>query len=231
MRTIIADDEYPALKLLEHYVKQYENLNLIRKFQNGKDLHEWLDENEADLMIIDIQMPYQTGINVVKKLRAAPMVIFTTAYDNFAVDAFEQGVVDYLLKPVSPERFKQAIQRADQLFRMRNQAPAEPEPDFIMVRAERQTIKISLKDVLYIRSMAEYVKICLHNEEVIITHDSLKHMEELLGNRNFIRVHKSYLVPLTSILSLGTQGITLVNKTEIPVGNLYKEAVRSKFTG
>ena len=230
LRTIIAEDEYPALRLMEDYVKKIPELTLMRKFQNGKDLLEWLKENEVDLLLLDIQMPYLTGMEVIHQLKTNPQIIFTTAYDQYAVQAFTLEVTDYLLKPVSFERFEKAIHKAVDYFIYRSSKTVGKEPivlPYIMVRADRQMVKIMINDILYIQSLAEYIKIIKKDGTNVVTHESLKKMEEELAP-NFIRIHKSYLVPLPEIKAVGTSQLS-IGDVSLPIGASYKEELKKHF--
>lgn len=230
LRTIIAEDEYPALRLMEDYVKKISQLTLMRKFQNGKELLEWLKENEVDLLLLDIQMPYLTGMEVIHQLKNKPQIIFTTAYDQYAVQAFSMDVTDYLLKPVSFERFEKAIQKAIDYFIYKSSKSIAKDSvilPYIMVRADRQMVKIMIGDILYIQSLAEYIKIIKKDGTHVVTHESLKKMEEGLTPA-FIRIHKSYLVPLIEIKSVGVTRLSIADIL-LPIGARYKEVLKKHF--
>jgi DNA-binding LytR/AlgR family response regulator len=232
LRTIIAEDEYPALRLIEDYVKRVPELVLIRKFQNGRDLSAWLRENEVDLIILDIQMPYLTGLEVIHALTQKPQIILTTAFDKYAVLAFELEVTDYLLKPISFDRFLKAAKKAHDYFaftQANQQLPETPLPlHYIMVRAERQLVKINVDQILYIQSMAEYVKIVQTDQSHIITHDSLKNMESMLDHA-LVRIHKSYLVSVAQIKSISSIEVCLAEDVTLPLGASFKDLVKSRF--
>lgn len=230
LRTIIADDEFPALRLMEDYVKRCPELVLLRKFQNGSDLSAWLEENEAEVVLLDIQMPRFTGLEVIRRMKQRPAIILTTAYSEFAVDAFSLDATDYLLKPFSFERFRQAIDKALQRQQWREleaAAPDKKEPAYILIRADRQHVRIALEEILYIQAMAEYIRIVTLGDKAYITHESLRSMEEQLASKGFARVHKSYLVHARHVRALGSQSLQMITGEEIPIGQNYRDSARN----
>jgi DNA-binding LytR/AlgR family response regulator len=175
-------------------------------------------------------MPNLSGIELVKTLNNPPLIIFTTAYSNYALDGFELNAVDYLLKPIPFDRFIKAVNKAMELFRLRNttinhevKKETETEPDFIMVKADYSMVRIGLDQILYIEGLKDYLKIVLANGKPILTLNSLKNYEERLPQSKFIRVHRSYIVAVNKIESIQKHRI-IIGKDRIPIGDNFKEA-------
>jgi len=225
MNCIIVDDEPLAQDLLEDFVQKVSSLNLVAKCKNAFEASEALKENEIDLMFLDIQMPEITGIQFLASLQKKPLVIFTTAYSNYAIEGFELSAVDYLLKPFSPERFLKAVSKAQELFDLKQsegtQVPAEDEKDFIFVKSEYQTVKIVFDDILYVEGLKDYVKIHTKSD-MIMTLMNLKAIQAKLPSSRFIRVHRSYIVSFKAINRIDRHRIIIGDK-RIPVGDSYKE--------
>ena len=231
---IIVDDEYLAQKLLQDYVSKMESLQLVATCSNAFEAMEALKNNKVDIMLLDIQMPDLTGLELVKSLEKKPAVIFTTAYSEYAVDAFNLAVSDYLLKPFDFPRFIQAINKAI------GHVPPKPENalvpaadtisksnDFITVKADYKLYKINYDDLLFIEGQHEYVT--FHTKERRITAlFALKDLEEMLPKDRFVRVHKSYIVSFKHIQELDKSDVTL-NGTKIPVGASYRDELLARL--
>lgn len=223
LRCIVVDDESMARKLLEDYILQMPFLELVTTCKNAFEAMEVLQKEEVHLMFLDIQMPGMLGTKFLAGLRARPMVIFVTAYANYAVESYELDVVDYLMKPVSLDRFAKATHKALEIWQLRTgitaQMPQAPpdSPDFFFVNSEYALVKIPVGDVLFIESMKDYVKIYLKNApKPILTKSTLKGLEEKLPSQKFLRVHKSFIVHLDKIEAIRNHQIT-IGAHEIPV--------------
>jgi len=231
---IIVDDEYLAQKLLQDYVSKVESLQLVATCSNAFEAIEALKNNKVDIMLLDIQMPDLTGLELVKSLEKKPAVIFTTAYSEYAVDAFNLAVSDYLLKPFDFPRFIQAVNKA--IGHVPPKSKNAPKPsadtisrsnDFITVKADYKLYKINYDDLLFIEGQHEYVT--FHTKERRITAlFALKDLEELLPKDRFVRVHKSYIVSFKHIQELDKSDVT-VNGTKIPVGASYREELLARL--
>jgi two-component system, LytTR family, response regulator len=237
IKCIIIDDEPLALDLLEDFIKKVPFLNLIKKFRSAFDAIDLIQKNEVDLMFLDIQMPDITGIQFMKSIKNKPMVIFTTAYEKYALEGYDLDVVDYLLKPIPFDRFLKAVNKAYEYFNLRKVQEQTPNtetlpsqnekagstPDFIFVRADYQTVKISFNDIKYIEGLKDYIKIYLFSKDKpILTLLSLKAIEEKLPSSEFIRVHRSYIVAVNKIDSIRKNRLWISNK-EIPIGDIYQD--------
>lgn len=218
MTFIALDDEPLALVLIEKYAREIPEWQLLSTFTDAAAAADFLQNNTVDLLLIDINMPDINGLQFVEALPdERPMVIFVTAYKEFAHEGFNLDVVDYLVKPVAPERFKKALQKAADLLELRRKAesiaPAPtPLEDHIFVFSEYQKVKILLKDVLYLESMGDYVKIFLQSQpKPILTLERLKNLAERLRSQGFRRIHRSVVVNVTKV--------TAVQKARVKVGS------------
>lgn len=227
---IAVDDESMGRKMLEENIRQVPFLELVRTCKNAFEAMEALQETKVDLMFLDIQMPGMLGTKFLQSLPEKPMVIFVTAYSNYAVESYDLDVIDYLMKPVSLERFTKAAFKALDEYRKRQALlhPAsdpplqtntiEDQPDYFFVNVEYSIVKIPTKDITHIEGMKDYVKIYLANlKKPVLTKSTLKGIEEKLPGQGFMRVHKSYIVNLDKIESIRRNQIK-IGEYEIPVG-------------
>lgn len=221
---IAIDDEPLSLQLVKAYVGQYAELELKAVFDDALAARQWLANNPIDLLFIDINMPDITGLELVRGLTHKPMVIFITAYKEFAYDGFELDAIDYLLKPVDRERFGKAVGKALEYHSFRTGQPL-PEPDVIFVRSSYQLVKVKLGDVEYLESVEDYVKIHLTTGRPIMTLLPLKSILEKLPAQRFIRVHRSYVVSLDKVKSVVNKKVQLT-KEQVPVSDSYFPAIK-----
>lgn len=226
MITCIAiDDEMLALDLLEDNIKKVPYLELVGKCRSGFEALEIMSTRKVDLIFLDIQMPDISGIQFLKSLTHKPLVIFTTAYEKYALEGFELDVVDYLLKPFSFERFLKAVNKAKELLSVSDKpvmSQEEHQSPFLFVKSDYKLIKITIRDILYVEGLKDYVKIFI-NDKPIVTLMSMKTMEEKLPPSDFIRVHRSFIVNLRKINFIQRSMIRIGN-IEIPVGEIYRDA-------
>lgn len=230
---IIVDDEYLAQKLLQDYVSKVESLQLVATCSNAIEAMNALNDQQVDIMFLDIQMPDLTGLELVRSLEQKPAVIFTTAYSEYAVDAFNLSVVDYLLKPFDFPRFIQAINKAigtEQPKVAGVEKPADTiskSNDFITVKADYKLYKINYDDLLYIEGQHEYVT--FHTTQRRITAlFALKDLEEILPKDKFVRVHKSYIVSFKHIQDLDKSDVTVAGN-KVPVGASYRDELLARL--
>ena len=230
---IIVDDEYLARKLLQDYVSKVESLQLVATCSNAFEAMEALANNTVDIMLLDIQMPDLTGMELVKGLEKKPAVIFTTAYSEYAVDAFNLAVVDYLLKPFDFPRFFQAVRKAIGNVQPKTEettkqaADISKSNDFITVKADYKLYKINYDDLLFIEGQHEYVT--FHTTQRRITAlFALKDLEELLPKDRFVRVHKSYIVSFKHIQDLDKSDVTVAGN-KVPVGASYRDDLLARL--
>jgi two-component system, LytTR family, response regulator len=230
MNAIIVDDEPLAIDLLEDFISRIPFLTLTGKCKNAFEAIQAMNTKQVDLVFLDIQMPGINGIQLLQGIDRKPLVIFTTAYAEYAVESYNLNAVDYLLKPFDFERFFKAVNKAYTLFsnRKSNRAVTEVsktvEPagqDFIFVKSDYKTLKINLDDIIYIEGLKDYVKI-FTGPKPILTLQSLKSLEEKLPATKFIRVHRSFIVAIQKINSI-ERGIIRIGDKRIPVGESYRE--------
>lgn len=220
MRCIAIDDEPLALQLIVEYASRIPFLTLQKTFTNPDEGKAWLQNNEVDVLLLDIQMPDINGLQFYKSLSKKPPVIFTTAYSEYAVDGFNVDAVDYLLKPFEYDRFLKAIFKAREYLEfLGNQ---ELQMASIFVKVDYQLMKINLKDVELIEGLDDYIRIHIKPKPVL-TLMTLKSLQEKLPSQEFIRIHRSYIVPAGKIESFGKSKVKVAGK-DIPVGSSYSEA-------
>ena len=231
INAIIVDDEPLALDVLETYIDKLPQVNLVARCNNALEANEALKGNSIDLMFLDIQMPQLTGIDFLKTLKNPPLVIFTTAYANYAIEGFELNAIDYLLKPISLERFMKAVNKAiEQVELQRKDSPTPAssdaeDSDFIFVKADKKLVKIKYADILYVEGLKDYVIIRMDTSRVI-TLQTMKSLEEKLPQNIFKRIHRSYIVNIDRINAVIGNMIEVTEKGQakhLPIGKNYRE--------
>jgi DNA-binding LytR/AlgR family response regulator len=232
INVIIVDDEPLAQDVLETYIEKVPELNLVQKCNNALEANEALQENDIDLMFLDIQMPQLTGIDFVKTLAQPPLTIFTTAYPNYAIEGFELNALDYLLKPISLERFMKAVNKAMEQLELRKREAGgsassgpEEETDYIFVKADKKLVKINYKDILYIEGLKDYVIIRMEQGRVI-TLQTMKSLEDKLPQQTFKRIHRSYIINLEKINAMVGNMVEIMEKNQakhLPIGKNYRD--------
>jgi DNA-binding LytR/AlgR family response regulator len=226
MRCIAVDDEKLVLDLLVDNISQVPYLQLIKACRNALEAIEVLQHEKIDLIFLDIQMPKLSGLQLIQTLAQPPMIILITAYEKYALESYNLNVVDYLLKPVSFERFLKACNKAKGLFDLKNEKnilQKEETTDHIFVNVEYTLVKILFADILFIEGLKDYIKIHLASSaRPVLTKMSLKAMEEKLPSGKFIRIHKSYIVSADKI-SIIKRDLVVIGSHEIPVSDFYKE--------
>jgi two-component system LytT family response regulator len=228
IRCICIDDEPLALRQIAGYIEKVPFLQLEAQFESALKAISFLQENEIDLMFVDIQMPDLNGMEFVKSLQNPPRVIFTTAYSEYAVEGFRVDAIDYLLKPISFAAFLEAAQKAQKHFSLNSeQTQAKVDEEFLFMKSEHKLIRVNWKDIKYVESMREYVRIHLVNEKPIMSLMSLKKLEEKLPSDQFMRVHRSYIVNLSRITTIERSRIIFDKDVRIPVSDQYKEAFQA----
>ncbi|MDQ1097175.1 MULTISPECIES: LytR/AlgR family response regulator transcription factor [Chryseobacterium] len=219
---IIVDDEPLAIELLENHIRKIEKLQLVGKARNAIEAHAILQQQDVDLIFLDIQMPHLSGIDLMKSLAVKPKVIFTTAFREFAVEGFELEAVDYILKPITFERFFRAVDKV-----ARNTVIEKPE-SAIMIRADGINRKIRTDDIIFIESQGNDVKLCL-NHTVYLTKYTITDLTERLSENGFIRIHRSFLFNPKYVTGYTNSEIVMGNCT-IPVGRNYREKFNAFVT-
>ena len=226
MITVIAiDDEPLALQLVTGYIEKTPGLKLAGKFDNPLDAAEYLSEHAADLIFVDIQMPDLSGIEFTRLMEKGPKVIFTTAFEKYALEGYKLDIVDYLLKPFSYEEFLVAVQKAQKLIRLEQKAPARVDVnnEFLFLKSDYKIKRINFNDILYIEGLKDYVKVFTQNSiKPVLSLTSLKLLESKLPENKFMRVHRSFIVNLDRIDTIERSRIVF-GKEYIPVSDQYKE--------
>ncbi len=234
MKVIIVDDEPLALDVLETYVSNMPNLELVSRCNNAFEANEALKNDAIDLMFLDIQMPQLTGIDFLKTLKTPPMVIFTTAYQQYAVEGFELNAIDYLLKPISMDRFMKAVNKATEQYELHHQEAkkglntegvAEPKPDYIFVKADKKLQRVKFSEILYIEGLKDYVIIRTETGR-IISLQTMKSLEDKLPVAQFVRVHRSFIVGIDKIHAIVGNMVEVIEKgaaKHLPIGKNYRD--------
>ena len=229
IKTLIVDDEFPSLKILENFAQKTPDCELVGKCKSGSEALEFLENNEVDLLFLDIQMPDFTGLELLRKLKRRPVTVITTANHDKALDAYNLGVIDYLAKPFSFERFQQAVERAKAQLSYKKAADKESgKPDHIVVRSDYRITKIMLSEVRYIEGQGEYVKFVL-GKNFIVTLESMKNLLTLLPKEDFVRIHKSYIVNANYVRSISGTYVEMFDATQLPIGKVFKDTARVKL--
>ncbi len=227
LKAVAIDDEQPALQVIRNYCNDFENLDLLGEFSKPSDALAFLGKNDVDLLFLDINMPSVSGIDLYRNLDQRIMVIFTTAYSEYAVEGFNLKALDYLLKPITPERFEQAVEKAQEHFHfiLKNENALQTH---LMIKADYSLYKVYLHEIEYIEGLDDYLKIYLTNARPIVARMTMKAMLEQLPAADFIRVHRSFIVPFRRIESVRNRIITL-GKAEIPIGRSYESSFQERY--
>ena len=226
-KCLIVDDEPPAVKVIEKYVGLVESLQLTGSCYNAFEAMKALKTGPVDLLFLDIQMPKLLGSGFLKTLTNPPKVIFTTAYKEYAIEAFDLDAVDYLLKPISLERFLKAVNKLTphDVLPVENPTADLEQNGFLYFRAQRKMIKVFLQDILYIESVKDYIKIHRQDDKPLLVKQGMTTLEAMLPLSSFVRIHRSFIVSLSKITAFTAQDVEIGN-IEIPVGRLYGGALK-----
>jgi len=227
MNTIIIDDEKPAINVLTNFVERIPFLQLKLATRDAFKGLQALNTQEVDLLLLDIEMPDITGIQLLKSLEKKPLVIFTTAYENYALQGYQLDVLDYLVKPIRFERFLKAVNKAQNLHLANKGGHLEKVEGHLLIKVEYKNVKVNFSDIIYIEGLKDYVKI--HTKQgMFLTRLNMKSIKSKLPSNLFMRVHRSYLISLQKITSF-QKGQIYINKITIPVGVTYQEQVIKKL--
>lgn len=224
IKCVIIDDEPLAVSIIEGHILHTPSLELEAKFTNPVKAFEYLAGHRTDLLFADIRMPDLTGLELVRGLQNPPVLIFTTAFDRYALEGFRVDAVDYLLKPVDYPEFLRAVNKAREVIDARREKLPDLSlnKEFLFIKSEYKIVKLNFNDILYIQGMSEYVKICPVHGKPVLSLLSLKSLEAQLPRHLFMRVHKSYIVNLHKITTIERNEIVYDNGTVIPVSQQYK---------
>jgi DNA-binding LytR/AlgR family response regulator len=225
VRCIAIDDEFLALEVIENYAGRLPFLNLTGTFTSAIEALSMLADENTDLLFLDIEMPDINGLAFLKTLKKPPMVIFTTAFSQFALDGFEADAVDYLIKPIPFERFLKAVQKAQQRLKV---PETSNQQDHLFIKSDYKTVRITLSDIMYIEGMKDYV--CIHTiSQSVNTLLSITALLEKLPPSSFVRVHRSFVIALNKINSIERSAI-LIGESKIPIGDQYREELMRRIS-
>jgi DNA-binding LytR/AlgR family response regulator len=228
MKCIIVDDNTMARMALKQLVAQVPSLDLVAECEDAEDALSSLNSTQVDLVLLDIEMPGMSGLELIKKLgNTKPLIIFTTAKKDYAVEAFELSVVDYLIKPIALPRFKQAVEKASEALESNKEEVKVEEQGFVFVKDNGVLKRISIDDILFLEAMGDYVKVHT-SQKFHVVHATLKSIEEKLPAAKFIRVHRSYIVAINKIDYI-QEGTISIGKTTIPVADTHKSNLNKRL--
>lgn len=230
IKTIIIDDEFPARKLLSEYASKIANIKLCGVCDNAVHALELMQNEAVDLIFTDIQMPDLSGMEFIRSLKNPPLIVFTTAHSEYAIDSYELDAVDYLLKPISFPRFVQAVNKVQERIQLLRSKESETktEKDYFMVKADYKLYRIDFVNILFIEGQSEYVTFHLKNNKKITAYYALKKLEEELPSRDFMRIHKSYIVSLANIESEEGNLVTIAGQ-KLSIGKNYKDLLMERL--
>ncbi len=231
IKVLAIDDEPLALRQLTTYISKVPFLELAGQCQSALQAREIMEREVIDAIFCDINMPDLSGMDFVRQLAAPPLIVFTTAYSEYAIEGYKVNAVDYLLKPFGMNDFLRAAMKVQEQYNLRHQntpaiqqsTPVDQSDGTIFVKTDYRVVRISIADIRYVEGMSEYLKIHLEEQKPVITLLSMKKMEEYLPAQQFMRIHRSYIVNLTKIQEVNKNRIILDAETYLPLGDLYKE--------
>ena len=225
IRCIIVEDESLAQDVIQSHLRKIDQLELVGVYRNAPEALEALNSMDVDLMFLDIRLPGMSGLNFLRSLAEPPLVVLTTAYAEYALESYEFSVIDYLLKPISFERFSRAVGKITngRLFSQVSKDRDRSTEDHIFIRSNSKFFKVNFSEIVYIQGMRDYLQI--HTPEyTLVTHQTMNELEKTLPTRQFIRIHKSYIVAIAHIRTIYGNSVEL-GKTTIPIGVNYKDSV------
>lgn len=232
IKCIAIDDEPLAVKKIAGYIQKIPFLELVAECRNAFEAMEFMTKNDIQLLFIDINMPDISGMEFVKSLREKPYIVFTTAYSEYAVEGFEVEAVDYLLKPISFSNLLKAANKVKTLIDLKSNninENKEETPTHMFVKSAYKLVRIDFATIRYIESQHEYIKIHLINKESVTTKMSLKSIEELLSNHQFVKVHRSYIVNIKEVEMIERNRIVFEERIYIPISEKYRESFQKKL--
>lgn len=223
IRAIAIDDEPLALGVIRELCTRSKEIELMKEFTSPAEALVYISRFPVDLIFLDIQMPEILGTDLAKKIPKTISIVFTTAYEEFALEGFNLNAVDYLLKPISPLRFDQTLEKVIR-FGINSVSAGEAGKQFITVRADYSLQRIELSKIIYVEGLDDYIKIYIENSKTIITRITLKSFMDMLPQANFMRVHRSFIVPVNKIKGVKNKQV-LIQEVKIPIGSSYEKTV------
>lgn len=227
-KIIAVDDEHLSTRLIENFAKKHERLIYLQSFNDSETALQFVQENQVDIIILDIEMPEINGLEFAKKCVPETKIIFSTAYHQFAIDGFNLSATDYLLKPYSPERFKDALEKAINRLDLENMhsSTTSPENAYIIVKSNYVNQKIPLEEIRYIESFDDYITIHLQDRDPVIVRKSMKKILEEIPDGKLMRIHRSYAVSLNKVSKFQKSKV-VIGETELPVSHQYKDRLQA----
>lgn len=232
LKCLVADDEPIARQILENYISELPNLELVATCKDAFEVMDVLQKETIDVLFLDINMPKLSGISLLKTLRTRPEVIITTAYPEYALEGFELSVTDYLLKPFSLERFIQAVMKVQKKHATTQEAPLPNQPtasssETLFVKSDKKLIQLNICDINYIEAYGNYIKI--HTDTMILTPQTLSSFMDKLPTDEFIRIHKSFAIKFKNLKSIEGNQLLLHNDTKLPIGKSYRKSILERI--
>ena len=238
IKVLAIDDEPLALQQLARYIEQIPYLDLVAECQSAVEARHIIEEETIDAVFVDINMPDLNGMDFVRSLSAPPMVVFTTAYSEYAIEGFKVNAIDYLLKPFGLDDLKRAANKVKEQYDLRNTATVSSvdEDDALFLKTEYKVVRINIGDIRYVEGMSEYLRIYLDDRpKPLIVLLSMKKLEERLPSHTFMRIHRSYIINLRKIQEVNKNRVIMDADTYLPIGDMYKDTfnayINSKFIG
>ncbi|QIP14185.1 response regulator transcription factor [Spirosoma aureum] len=230
MKAIALDDERPALDVIEAFCSRIDYIDLVKTFTRTGEARLYLETNPVDLILLDINMPKESGLAFFKSITQQTLVVFTTAYSEYALESYDVEAVDYLLKPYTFDRFSKAMQRAHARWRVLQQTDLqeETEPKQLFFRADYGLVKVTVSEIIFIEGLDNYLKVHLLDSPPLVLRLTMKAMLDKLPATKFIRVHRSFIVAVDKVLSIRGRMI-LIGEEEIPIGSSYEKDFFSLF--
>ncbi len=226
-KILIVDDNQVIRLMLSEMLKKIDNVEIVGECESAIDAKSFLSKNEVDILMLDVEMPGMTGLELLKLLPVRPVTILITAKAGYAVEAFELNVIDYLVKPLSISRVMLAVQKAKELLLVKNTQVNDINPDQIFIKDNKIIRKVLIKEILWLESKGDYVKIKTIDNQYII-HSTLKHMEEKLPTAEFVRIHRGYVIPVSKIDYI-EDGVAFIMGTPLPVSETYKNELLKRL--
>lgn len=226
MKAIAVDDEPLSLELMEAFCSRLDIVQFEKGFTSTAAALHYMEKHAIDLIFLDIKMPAMSGIDFYRSLPYSPMLVFTTSYSEYALEGFELEAIDYLLKPFTPDRFEKAVQKAKKKYDLVHHATVDKEEKFILLKVDYGMVKVVLGDILFIEGLDNYLKIHLQHQAPMVVRLTMKALMEKLDEKTFVRVHRSYIVPVAKIESIRQRVITIAGE-EIPLGRNYEDGLKA----
>ncbi|MCF0039023.1 LytR/AlgR family response regulator transcription factor [Dyadobacter fanqingshengii] len=234
IKAILVDDEPHAIEVLDNYLRNFNEIEIVARCQDAIQAFQVLQQQKVDLMFLDVKMPGLTGTELLRSLKTPPKVVFTTAYQDYAVEGFDLNAVDYLLKPIPFERFLRAMDKVFTGLNVTNQsvsiaqkAAVSNQDIFLYLKVDRKMVKVNVNDIFWVESLRDYIKVVL-KDKVLITKQKISLLEELLPEDNFIRVHRSFIVAVDKVESYHAHKIEIAGK-ELPIGRNFRNDCQRRF--